>query len=292
MYWLYITAFSYFLSAVAFVFDKYLLVNRIPKPFAYAFWVSILSTFALVLIPFGVTLPNPNYIFVAMSSGAAFFIALFFLYSSIKKSDITASSTNVGGLTALFTYVFAILILKDIPSMHNSAALIILVVGLFILGYGQLDRNSVKWILIAGAYFGLSFVCLKWAINIDLINGIFWTRMGLVGSAFVSLLFPDARKEIFRSFKKSDASSRTLFLVNKITAAGAAVALYIAIKLGNVSLINGLLGMQFLFVFLIALLFRRGIPGIAENFNRKIIIQKVIGLIFVAAGFSYLYLVI
>jgi len=66
--------------------------------------------------------------------------------------------------------------------------------------------------------------------------------------------------------------------------------LYYAIRLGDVTIINALLGFQFLFVFLMALLLRNKLPGIKENLNGNILISKLIGITLVVTGFLALML--
>src|SRR3989344_8140891 len=105
--WLYLALLAYFINAVAFVTDKHLLSSRIQSPFSYAFGVSILSSFAFLLVPFGVNWQGYSYLVVSLVSGLAFFVALLFLYKTIIESDISIASTNVGTLTAVFTYIFS-----------------------------------------------------------------------------------------------------------------------------------------------------------------------------------------
>jgi len=108
MIWLYLALLAYLINAVAFIVDKYLLAAPIPRPFAYAFWVALLSSFALVLIPFGVLWYGSFYFFVSFISGLAFFLGLIMLYRAIKISDISVASTKVGAFGAIFTAVFFI----------------------------------------------------------------------------------------------------------------------------------------------------------------------------------------
>ncbi|HAU07807.1 MAG: hypothetical protein A2568_03420 [Candidatus Yanofskybacteria bacterium RIFOXYD1_FULL_44_17] len=289
MTWLYLALAAYLINAVAFIFDKYLLHAPIPRPFAYSFWVALLSITTVVLIPFGVGFPGWSFLAVAIASGAAFFLGLIFLYRAIRIGEITSASTKVGASTAVFTFVFSYLILD--ASVLNQAHIVAL--GLMVFGMLILSRMNWKMLgiaIIAGAFSGLSFTLLKWAFShSDLINGIFWTRMGFVAAALLSLLFINARKEIFASFRQSSSSSKYLFLANKIIAAAGFIILYYAIYKGNAALINGLSGLQYFFVFMIAIAFRQIIPGIGENLDRKSMIIKIAGLIFILDGFLILF---
>ena len=289
MNWFYIALTAYFLNAIAFVIDKHLLSAPILRPISYAFWVAILSFVAIVLLPFGVYWVNLNYFVISFASGAAFFFALIFLYKAIKKTDVSVASTKVGVLGVVFTYIFSALILKDYLSGHDIIALGLMVAGILLLG--KTTSKSIWWeALISGAAFGISTVLLKLTFNHStFLNGFFWTRMGLVGMAFLTLIHPHVREEVFSSFKKSPQSSRFIFVVNKIIAGIGFALLYVAIKLGNVSVVNALLGVQFVFIFILTLIFRNKIPGISENIKGIIILKKLAGIALIGAGFLILF---
>ncbi len=288
MLWLYLALLAYFINAIAFIIDKHLLSSYIPKPLAYAFGVSLLSILAVVLIPFGVSWLGLNYFILAFISGASFFVALFFLYTSIKASDASVASTNVGALAAIFTYIFSILILRNKLGLNNGFAFIVLVLGLLFIGL--VKRDIVKYSILAGLFFGLSTVLLKWTFNTsDFINGIFWTRVGFVGSALSVLLFPSARKGIYDSFSAAPRKSMFLFVLNKIIAGIGFIVYYYAVSLGEISLISALLGIQFVFIFILAIVFGNKISGISENIKGKILAGKLIGIALIVSGFLMLF---
>src|SRR3989344_2200831 len=289
MLWPYLAVVAYALNAVAFVIDKHLLSAPILRPISYAFWVGILSSVVVVLLPFGIYWVNFYYFLISFASGAAFLLALVFLYKAIRKADISVASTKVGVLGVIFTFIFSVLILRDYFSSSDVVAIGFMVVGILLIGKagnGGIWREAI----ISGIAFGLSTVLLKLTFNNStFLNGFFWTRMGLVGVSFLVLIHPSTRKEIFSSLKNSPHSSRFIFITNKIIAGVGFGLLYVAIKLGNVSIVNALLGVQFVFIFLFALIFRNKIPGIAENLRGVIILEKIVGMIFVGIGLLMLF---
>ncbi len=288
MLWLYLALLAYFINAVAFIIDKHLLSSHIPRPLAYAFGVSVLSILAVVLIPFGVSWLGLNYFIIAFVSGASFFVALFFLYTAIKASDASVASTNVGTLSAIFTYFFSILILHNKLGLNNGFAFAVLIMGLLFIGLVR--RNIVKYSILSGLLFGLSVVLLKLTFNTsDFINGIFWTRVGFVGSAFFILFFPSTRKEIYDSLHAAPIKSMYLFVLNKIIASIGFVVYYYAVNLGEISLISALLGIQFVFVFILALIFGNKLSGISENIKGKILAGKLVGIALIVLGFIMLF---
>ena len=288
MLWLYIALAAYLINAIVFIIDKYLLSSPIPRPFAYAFWVAILSSIAVLLLPVGVIWVSSFYFIIALISGAAFFGGLIFLYKSVKLTDVSIAATNAGVLSAVFTYLFSFLILKDKFIFSNEIAFMLLVAGIFFLG--KIKRNIFKYSLTTGLFFGLSLVLLKWTFNeANFINGIFWTRMGFAGAGILSLMFYGARKEIAASLKNVSKSSKFWFVTGKIMAGAGFLLLYYSIKLGDVSLVSALLGTQFLFVFILAVILRNKVPGMAENLSGKILLNKLLGIGFIIVGFLALF---
>ncbi len=284
MLWLYLALFAYFIDALAFVIDKYLISSRITDPFVYAFGVAILSSVSVLLIPFGVSWPSFLYLITALISGAVFFVAIVFIYKAVKISDVSIVSTNIGAISAIFTYVFSFLILKDKLSNIHFLAFVLLVVGIFFLG--KIERSILRYSIVAGLFLGLSFVLMKWNFNHSgFINGIFWTRLGFIGAGLTSLIDKNIRRNILTSFKLTPRSSKSIFILNKILAGVGFIIIYYAIRLGNVSLVNALLGFQFIFVFLLAVILKNKITGVAENLKRPVLIHKVLGIIFVFVGF-------
>ena len=289
MLWLYLALVAYFINAVVFVVDKYLLVGQIPKYHAYAFGVSILSIASLLLIPFGVSWQGLSYFLIAVSSGAAFFVGLIFFYKVIKQSDISVAATQVGTITAVFTYILSVIILKDALSLISSLAFVFFVLGIYLLG--QIEKKVFIFAVLAGLFGGVYYVLMKHLFNeSSFINGLFWTRIGFIGAAFCSLLSREVRQEVMFSLKHASGKSKFLFVFNKFLAGIGFIILYLSINFGNVSLVNALLGVQFLFIFLLAVIFGKKITEVKEKLSKKILISKTTGIILTGIGFLLLFL--
>jgi len=288
MLWFYVAIIAYVINAIVFVVDKHLLSAPIPNPLSYAFWVSLLSLAVVVVIPFGISWVNFNYFLVAFLSGAAFFLSLVFLYKAVKKSDVSVASTKVGVIGIISTYTLSVLVLKDYFSGQDIVALGLLAMG--ILFVGKTGKGAWLEALISGIGFGASTVLLKLTFNQStFLNGFFWTRIGLVSTALFILAHPPTRKEVFSSFTNSPHPSKFIFVGNKILAGMGFALLYVAIKLGSVSIVNALLSVEFVFIFLLALIFRKKISGIAENLTVRVILVKLAGMAIIGAGLLMLF---
>ena len=219
----------------------------------------------------------------------AFFVGLMFLYKSIKESDVSIAATQTGTMGAIFTYVFSVIIFKENLTFINASAFLFLIAGIFLLG--KIERRIFLSAVLAGLFFGISYVLLKLSFNqTGFVNGLFWTRMGFVGSAFLSLVSSHVRGEVILSFKHAPNKSKFLFVFNKVLAGIGFIILYFAINLGNVSLVNALLGLQFMFVFALVLFLRGKVPGIKENIDKHILASKLAGISLVLVGFLILFL--
>lgn len=283
MVWIYLALWAYFLNAISFIIDKYLLAAPIPRPFVYAFWVAALSSVAVVLIPFGVTWITPGMLLISVLSGLTFFLGLIFFYKSLKQGDVSVGATKTGTFTILFSYVFSPLVLGAGSVHPDIVASLLLLIGIAILA--RVGRSILPFSIASGALFGLSLVILKFVFShVDFINGIFWTRMGFVLSALIPLSIPELRSQVVTSLATTPRS-RAIFVFNKIVAGCGFLSLYYAIQMGNVAVVNSLLGLQFVFVFLLSVLLHRAIPAVAENFTRSVVSNKVAGIGFIAAGF-------
>lgn len=269
--------------------DKYLLAGHMPKYHAYSFGVSVLSLSALFLLPFGVYWPGLSFFILAIVSGGVFFLGLIFLYKAIKESDVTIAATQVGTMSAVFTYILSVPILNDTLPLANSIAFIFLILGIFLLG--KIEKRVFATAILAGLFFGIAYVLLKLSFNeIGFINGLFWTRMGFVGGAFLSLASSHVRQEVKSVYHQAPAKSKFLFVFNKFLAGTGFIILYFAINLGNVSLVNALLGFQFLFTFIIVMIFKDKISDIRGKTDKRSLTNKISGITSILIGFLILFI--
>ena len=288
MLWLYLALTAYLINSIVFIIDKHLLAGHISKYHAYSFGVAILSLSSLLLIPLGVSWEGLRYFLLTICSGVAFFVGLTFLYKSIKESDVSVSATQVGTMSSIFTYIFSIVILKDSVHFASFIAFIFLILGILLLG--KIEKHIFISAILAGLLFGVSYVLLKLSFNEGgFINGLFWTRVGFVGSAALSLTSSHVRSEVAFVYRNAPSRSKFLFVFNKFLAGVGFIILYLSINLGNVSLVNALLGIQFLFTVILVLMLHNKVSGIKERLDKATLASKLIGITSVLIGFIILF---
>jgi uncharacterized membrane protein len=266
MHWISLALAGYFFNAVTALFDKYLLAGRIKEPVVYAFFVSVLSLFAVVLIPFGYK-PIPwqtETVFVI--SGILFLYGLVAFYNAVKRSEISRVAPLVGITISVIAGV-ASLAFGPAANLSFSPghflSLFMLLAGAFLIAFDlPLKKNDalMKSTLLAGALMALSLLFLKTGYrNADFVNGLIWSRIGFIIGGFSLFIIPEYRRAILdntrhlSSSNKRDVMTGFLFLLNKIFGAIATFLLTYAAFLGPVTFIQALNGIQYAFVLILAI---------------------------------------
>ncbi len=266
--WLLFAIGAQFITAVSVLIDRHIVVKaqHIGKPIVYAFYVSVLSFFVVALIPFGVGLPSAALLGYSVLHAAAFFSAIFFLYSALSHARASDVAPVVGAISALTTLIAAPLLLDGDISSSVIAPIILLAAGTALISHFHFTRAAVRFTLLAGITFGAVAMTTKFVfMETTFVDGFFWTRIMSVCLACSLLLLPSLRIQIFSGGARSSQGSRYLVLGNKILGGSAAILTAFAISLGSVSVVNALSGLQFAFLFLFALVFAPYMPLLREG---------------------------
>ena len=286
--WLSFALVAYFFNSIAFVIDKYLLSAAIPRPFAYAFWVAILSLAVVVFIPFGVQIPDLSYLVIAFISGGTFFVGLIYLYRAIRKTNVSIASTQVSVMSVAFAYGLSVFLLGGSFFVVDLVAFAVVILGILLVG--KTGQRVWREAFIGGMLFGVSLVTLKMSFDLsNFVNGFFWTRVGFIGSALITLPFSSARKEVLGSYVRTHINHKFLFILSKVIAGLGFLLLDLAIQLGNVALVNALLGIQFTFIFTLSLVLGGRVPALAEDTAFPALVRKFSGIALVVVGIIILF---
>ncbi|MBP7061202.1 MAG: hypothetical protein KBA91_04495 [Candidatus Moranbacteria bacterium] len=266
MTWALVALFGYFFNAVAAVFDKYLLSDRIPTPAVYAFFVSLFSLFAAVFIPFGFRVPDGMTIFILLLSGATFVYGLVALYTAIKQHEVSRVTPLVGTVISLVAFLFVFFpgnTIEYAVTGRYVLALILLILGGLLISFDlplRRGEHISRFVVIAGVLMGLSFLLLKQGYSgTNFVSGIVWSRFGMFLAGLSLFFVPTFRKQIvaqclgFAHRSERAGSTGALFLLNKGIAGVATFLIAYAISLGSVSFVQALSGMQYLFLLLLML---------------------------------------
>jgi len=292
---------SYFLNAVTAIIDKFLLKKSVPSPAAYAFFVGILSIFAVILIPFGVIWPGFSLAVQNIIPGIIFFWAVFLFVTAVKKYEVSRVVTMIGGFAPIFTLILSFFIFGEKLRGLHFLAFIILIAGGVIISFKR-DSGENRRIkhpllgmeisILAAFSFALYYVLAKFIFSNGqpFISAFFWSRMGSFLMAVFILLIPSWRKLIFETKKTAGIRGGALFVGNKALAAVAFILLNYSIKLGDVALVNAIQGVQYIFLLgLVVILAKKHHEVLEEKLTHSVIVQKIIAITIIGAGLALLY---
>lgn len=301
MSYIFITTFAYFLIALQTVLDKFMLSSKkVSHPAIYTFYTGILSVFTLLLVPWGFNYPglfwSSSYIFF----GVVFIYGIFCLFLAINRSEAGRVLPMVGAVIPIINYSIEYFFLGN-----SLEVLGILGVGLLVFGgiYISLELplrikqrsffSGFYSSLIAGFLLATAFSAFSYFYDREktFINVFVWTRLGLVVGSLSLLFFPFWRKIILSSLKnfKKDKQEKiktgNLFLGNKILGGVGSILINYAISLSSATVVNALISIQYVFVFLIGIVFARVFPHFfQEKHDWKNIFQKLVAIGMIGIG--------
>ncbi len=295
MVWIYLIVIAQLLNAVVTLVDKHFVTSTlIGKPVVYVFYIGILSGVVVLLLPFGVVLvPTITVLWLSLVVGISYVFALLFLYKSLKLSDASDVAPAFGAVSAVATLGFSFMFLGGSLSGNFLYGFVLLVVGTFITSYFHLTKKATLFLIVAGIMFSFSTVFLKELFNQTAFwNGFFWSRLANVLGVAILFLWPNNARAVLENIKTSSMSTKTAVVVNKIIAGLAFLLILYAIKLGDVSVINALTGVQFAFLLLFAVLFTKRFPNYFYEsiHHRHTVLRKAVATIIIIAGLALLFL--
>lgn len=295
MVWMVVALLGYFFNAVAAIFDKYLLADRIKAPAVYAFYVSLFSLFVLIFIPYGFGYFGWLSTGTALLSGVVFLYALVALYTTVKRHEISRVAPLVGTVTSLTAFVVVTLSgsLQDISLL---IALALLIGGGLLISFDlplqKGEHIPFFPIAVAGIGMGVSLLLLKQGYEgSNFISGLIWSRLGMFAGGLSLLSIPVFRRQILGQVKettmepKRATSTGIYFVLSKTCAGIGAFLIAYAVSLGSVSFVQALSGMQYVFLLMLALPLSLHFPRIfGERLSFWDWLQKIGAIILIGLG--------
>src|SRR3989344_1313452 len=278
--WIVLAALAQLISAAIVLVDKYVLVShqQLGRPVVYAFYISIMSGFVLVLVPFGViSVPSLTVLALSVLASATFILSVL----------------SVGAVSAVVTSHLAFIFLhQDLPRAFLPA-FILLVIGTVLISHFKLTWNSLGLVGVSGVFFAASAALIKLIFQeTDFINGFFWSRMTNVIGALFLLAVPANRRAILHGYHASSHGMKWLVVSNKALGGVAAFLTLLAISMGSVTIVNALTGLQFVFLLSFAFFCARWFPGIFKGeIHKHQFPHQVYGILCIVGGLAALFLV-
>ena len=309
MAWLLLATAGQFLNAVVAVLDKYIVTDEraLPRPFVYAFYSCLFTGFWGVVyllgfvpglsdlgVPHFENVQSPTIQVVGMSFLAAytFFMALVSMFQALKHGDASDVMPVIGAFSALSTFGMSYLFLgTSLP--HNFIwGIALLIVGTLLVSQMRFSKGIALHTVHSGIFFALHYIAMKGLFQeTSFDDGFFWSRVGFVVFALSLLLVPAYYEKITEQTKKVTPKSGLLVLVAKVFAGVAAFMLLKATDMGDVTVVQALDALKYVFIIVISIAFGRFIPSAAgENeWTVHVILRKVLYICVISIGFVMLF---
>lgn len=301
MDWLVITLLAYFLLGLEIIFDKFLLSSkRVSHPSIYAFYSATVGLFALVFIPFGFHAIKFFDVISRLIAGTIFIYGMFSLFYAINKNEASRVVPVVGATIPIVVFFLSMAFLGERLNAREIIGLIILILGGLWISIDISGENKrklflgFKYSVLAGVLLATSATLFKEFYRLDNFVDVYvWTRIGAFLGVLTFFLVPTWRKNIIGSlkkFKKPKREHKTSGVIYIITRATGGLGSILkekatSLPLASVTLVNALVSSEYIFVFLLGLAFSFWFPKVFfEKKDWKSLIQKVMSIIFIAAG--------
>ncbi len=297
MSWLIVAIVSYFILAVVFLADKYLLTDKIPNPKIYVFYSGLSGALLATLIPFvDFEIPSPTYIGIAFLSGISFFAALLLFYRSLKIFEVSRVVPTIGAMIPLFSLILAYIFSGGQETLKSLEipAFLVLVIGSFLINYERKNTiffSSSLFSILTSILFSLHFILAKYVYMVHSFwSGIIWINFGsFLMAVLIFIVSKDVRSEILVKRSTFKRKTALVFVISKIFAAVGGLlqnlAIFLAPTLTAVAIVNGLQGTQYAFLLLFTVFLSVKFPGIIrEEISKKTIARKSLAIGLIVAG--------
>lgn len=292
--------------------DKYILSNAdmMPRPLVYAFytcllsgaWVVVFAAGALPLGPLsGLGIPSfenvgaPSLYVAVLSIFAAFtfFIALVSLYTALKEADASDVIPVVGAVSAVAAFLLSYVFMGTRLTPNFMVGIGLLAFGTLLVSRLRFSLKVALSSLHAGIFFGLHYVTMKGLFDETTFdNGFFWSRVAFIAAALSMLLIPAYFAVIRGQTKATSAKSGLLVFATKVLAGVGSILILKATAAGDVSVVQALGGLQFLFLLVLAFFVGHKVPlECRENITcNEDIYHKAIFVGIITLGFFFLFI--
>ena len=309
MSWILLATIGQFLNAVVAILDKYIVSdeNALQRPFVYAFYSCLLTGGWALIYVAGVIpglhelgLPSykeliaPTLTVVALSFLAAytFFMALVSMFDALKHADASNVMPIIGTVSALSAFGMSYMFLDASLPTNFIWGITILAAGTLLVAQTLPKIDVILHVAHSGLFFGLHAITMKGLfIETSFDDGFFWSRLGFVFFALSLLLVPEYYKKITAQTKDTSKKTGIIVLGTKVLAGVAAFLLLKATDMGEVSVVQALDGLKFVFILIISIVCAQWLPDSATDRDTRpeTFFRKLLFVIVIMVGFIMLF---
>jgi uncharacterized membrane protein len=305
MNWILLATFGQFLNAIVAILDKYIVSDErvMPRPFVYAFYSCLFTGFWFVVYFLGfipqlaalgvpslsnVSFPTIQVVAMSFLTAYTFFMALVSMFDALRQSDASTVIPIIGAVSALSTFGLSYIFLDATLTLGHALGIIILSLGTLMVAQTIPSVSVVLHVIHSGIFFAFHYITIKGLfIETNFDNGFFWSRVCFILFALSLLLVPVYFEKIKSETKTSNRRAGILIVSNKVIAGIAAFMILKATDIGEVSVVQALDGLKFVFILLIGSVFAHWLPESATDRDTRpgTIFRRFIYVTLILIGF-------
>lgn len=297
MFWLTAIILSYLFFALASLGDKIVLAGP-SKPKSYTFFVGVLSLLSVFIIPF-VEFGFPSGIGLAwvILEAIVYVAGLYAMFYALEEFDVSKVIPTIGATQPVIIAVLSVLFWGYQTIKGNEIlAFIILLTGSVLISIDKnpkVTKKSLQISLITSVLFSLDFVFSKFVYTeMAFWQGFIWMRIFSFVFVLIFLFDKGFRKEIKGDNSGFSKKTGVVFLLAQTFGGLANVlqswAIYL-VPVAYLAIMNSMKGIQYVFLFILAILISSFLPKVLkEEINKKIIIQKIVSILLIGLGLAIL----
>jgi len=223
------------------------------------------------------------------------------LFFAINKGEASRVLPVVGAVIPISAFFLSIFFLGENLGLRGGVGIVLLIFGGLLISFDFNEKKTLffhgfHFSILAGFLLALSAIFFKTLYNQDnFLNVFIWTRTGAFLGALTFILIPFWRKPILGSlfkFKKPDKSGKKssfYFILAKALGGSGSILKEKAtsIALASVTVINALVSVQYVFIFLLGIIFSTWVPEVMqEKKDFKSVLQKIVAILIIGFGLA------
>jgi drug/metabolite transporter (DMT)-like permease len=309
MGWILLATAGQFINAIVAIFDKYIVSDEkvMPKPFVYAFYSCLITggwivIFALGLVPglgeYGfptlenVQKPSIQVVGMAFLAAYTFFFALVSMYDALKRADASNTMPIIGAVSALSSFGLSYLFLDTTLSPNFIWGVVLLAIGTSLVAQTIPKNDVIVQVVHSGLFFALHYIAMKGLFQeTSFDDGFFWSRIAFVLFTLSLLLIPAYYEKITKQTRETTGRAGGIVLLAKILAGIASFMLLKATDWGEVSVVQALDGLRYVFIMLITIILADWLPKSATDHKMRPgdVMRRMLYVAVILVGFVVLF---
>ena len=283
------------------IIDSHLISRRMPSLRAYLLPVAIIILFYSIITFFLFPLPEDIStwpLLVSIASGLLRSTALSILLYILKTEEVSWASP-LFHTYPVFVAIMAVPLLGEVLGYMQWLAIVIVVAGALVISVKRSSGGPTTWLgkpflFLTGAslLIAAADVSGKYALEYISFWNIYWiSSFCMVGIFLLVSLRPAVIKELRNMPWRRPAMA--MIAVNETLAMAGIVLIFRAMESGPVSLVSTISSSRPIFVFILAMVVNRFLPGslMEGQTGRGVLAIRLIATAMIAGGISIIYLV-